>query len=381
MGKKIALFAPHTGANYGTLLQSFSLAEAIKNEGYECEYISYSPYYKKSLLEKLFRRIKSVFPNRQMMQPSTDLVDDYSFWYTPDFEMIRLSASDFADKRIPYSSVHYNPKNLRRCIKYERYIVGSDQTWSMERFLNEGPVYFLYFLPKGAKKYSYAPSLGTLQLTERHQKILRRYLKTFSLLSCREKANCDKLGGMIKKKVEYVADPTLLFDGAFWRRFSSKIDMPDKFVLAYVLGEKDIISEFSESLGRLYDIPVYYVLTRPKYLSKPLVLKDLSVEQWVYVIDHASFIVTDSFHGTLFSINLNKQFYSFAKRENVRNDYNDNDRVLDLLDSLKLSSRFIDDDYDKNSIPIEMIDYAELNSTIDSFRSKSLSYLNRILNS
>lgn len=382
MERKIAIVAPHEETNFGTLLQAFSLAKVIRDLGYECEYISYTPYYKKSLWERFCKKLKSVFMKKRTVTMLGYEKDDYSFWYKPDFAVIRKHASEFAKNRIPYSSIVYTPKTIYQSNKnYNKFIVGSDQTWSMERYFGEYPFYYLYFVNKHGKKYSYAPSLGTTHLTEQHKKILSKYLEDFALLSCREQKNCDSLSELVGKPVELVGDPTMLLDKSFWLDFSVETELPEKYVLAYILGDKASISEFAEVLGRKHNIPVYYVLTRPDYINKEFVLRDLAVDQWVYAIANATFVVTDSFHGTLFSINLNKQFYSFSKRVNNNSILNDNDRIMDFLNTIGLANRFVNDGDQKQICDGSVIDYNVINPSVAALREKSLSFIERIMKS
>ena len=382
MEKKIALAAPHLGTNYGTLLQAFSLAKVIQNMGYECEYISYTPNYKKTLWERFWRKINSVFKKKGEEATIGNEQDDFSFWFNPEFARIKKYAYEFAKTRIPCSSVIYTPKTINQCKKcYHKFIVGSDQTWSMERFFVETSFNYLSFVNRYGKKYSYAPSLGTTHLTKQHKTILEKYLKDFVLLSCREKKNCDTLSELTGKPVELVVDPTMLLDMNFWLDFSEKMELPERYVLAYILGNKTSISEFAEILGRKYDLPVCYVLTRPEYVDKEFVLRNLAVNQWVYAIANASFVVTDSFHGTLFSINLNKQFYSFSKRANSDSYLNDNDRILDFLETIGLTNRFVKDGDQKQLFDETLIDYDVINTSVASLRDNSMSYLKKIMQS
>ena len=382
MEKKIALVAPHIGTNYGTLLQAFSLAKVINDLGYKCEYISYTPYYKKTLWERLCRKIKSFFKNNRTVATSVNEADDYSFWQKPEFAEIRKHADEFAKTKIPYSSIIYTPKTISRCNKYyNKFIVGSDQTWSMERYFVEDTFNYLSFVNKYGKKYSYASSLGTTRLTEQHRTILIKYLNDFALLSCREKKNSDSLSELVGSPVELVLDPTMLFDKSFWLDFSEKIELPEKFVLAYILGNKETVSEFAENIGKKHGLPVYYILTHPYYINKKFILRDLSIEQWVYAIANASFVVTDSFHGTLFSVNLNKQFYSFSKRANNNSYLNDNDRILDFLETVRLTNRFVSDDNQKQLYDDTLIDYDVINTFVASLRDKSMSFLEKIMQS
>ena len=131
-------------------------------------------------------------------------------------------------------------------------------------------------------------------------------------------------------------------------------------------------------MGEKLKLPVYYVCTRPKYTENLYHLPiGLTPEQWLWAVDNAYCIVTDSFHGCLFSINFNKDFYVFTKREKAVNDFNDNDRIMELLETYGLEERFVHDDYEKMSY--HSISYETKQSQINKLRAKSIVYLQSII--
>ena len=377
--EKIALVAPYKDANYGTLLQAYSLAKKVKEFGCECEYISFVPIYKHNLLERIVIKIRKCLGLYKKEDKQHVGIDDYSFFSSKEFASLKDKTNVFVEKNIPHT-ITYNPKTIKRSPRYRKYIVGSDQTWSLERY-DKYAFYFLKFVNHRCKKYSYAPSLGTTCLSEKHKTVLKMFLPTFDRLSCREKSNSSVLSSMIGKKVNYAIDPTLLLNREFWMGFSKPISLPEQYILAYILGEKECIVEFAERLGERRGIPVFYVVTRPKYLKMLNRLEALSPEEWVYAVNNASCIVTDSFHGSLFSINLNRDFYTFTKRSRERNDFNDNDRIAEVLSTFDLMSRFVEDD--KVDIVLQNdcpVDYDDVNRLITEQRKDSLDYLCSILN-
>ena len=170
-------------------------------------------------------------------------------------------------------------------------------------------------------------------------------LKQFGKISCRERGMAVKISNLIQKKVTPVVDPTLLLDRTEWEEVSKPmVGMPSKYILCYILGEKNSISLFAERLGKVEELPVYYILTRPCYLDKENYLSGVGPGEFISLIMNASFVCTDSFHGSIFCINLNIPFYSFTKRDS-KDSKNDNDRILLVLKEFGLESRFrIDSD-------------------------------------
>ena len=383
MEKKIAIVAPHRSMNYGTMLQAYALAAVINSCGYSCEYLSYTIYYKHSICERIWNKLKRVCGCTPKGTARNEGVDDISFSFSAEFNPLLQKADSFYANFIPHSSRLYNPKNVWRTnFKYSKFIVGSDQSWSIENYIHEKAFYFLPFVFGYKKKYAYAPSIGTTGIPEHYQYILSKYLSSFRTLSCREKSNSETLSWLLNREVKYVIDPTLLIRKEEWGSFSEKVNgLPPKYILAYILGEKKCVADFAERMAVQKGIPVYYVLTRPTYLSKSHILKNLSPQQWIYAIANAECVVTDSFHGTLFSINFNREFYSFAKRKNDTSiEYNDNDRIIELLGSLHLEDRFVKDEDAENDSPVKFgISYEKVNEIVENQRIESLNYLYKIL--
>ena len=99
---------------------------------------------------------------------------------------------------------------------------------------------------------------------------------------------------------------------------------------------------FAECLGKKYNLPVYYIVTRPKFLRMQNPLMRVGPAEWIGLIRDARYIITDSYHGCLFSVNYRKNFYAFSKREGGL-DNKDNIRIIEFLKMIGLESRFQDD--------------------------------------
>lgn len=373
---KIALCSPHSEPNHGTMLQAFALAKAIENLGFQAEYISYVPYIKKTLFQKAVYYL--LHPRQLILKLSKHnrkkSIDDYSFFSTSVFAKTKYEFTNFYENLIPKTKIIYNPKTIKDIDGYSNFIVGSDQTWSPSRY-KPGSIFFLDFVKDGVSKNSYAPSLGTTDVPDFFQDVLKQKLTDFNNISCREEMNSKLISKLINKEVTHVVDPTLLLTTKQWDTIARHVAIPDKYILCYILGEKSSISEFAENLGKKTGIPVYYIVTRPLYLQKKHTINDIGPAHFIWLIKNASYIITDSYHGTIFSILYNKKFYSFTKREE-NSSINDNDRIWELLQKLDLTDRFVN-----NGIPEELrkTNYQKVNKIIDERRVSSLLYLKRIL--
>ena len=167
-----------------------------------------------------------------------------------------------------------------------------------------------------------------------------------------------------------VVDPTLLLTTADWEEISLEPkEHPDKFVLVYSLGSNQSVGRVAKIASEHFGIPIKYI----RYDSKPLKSQPSFVrpEEYLWCFAHASFVVTDSFHGTVFSIINSKPFYTIQPESN-------NSRVLNLLTQLGISDRYFPPE--KIPDPInDSIDYNSVQDKLERIRQESLNYLNAVI--
>lgn len=368
---RVGLISYHSEPNYGTMLQAYALAKALGLLGVECEYLRYYNIPKPSILYTCVRSIVRFFIPAK--KGTFDFFDSEAFKDTKD------AFDKFHDTYIPCSKAKYYSDTVKDSNSiYDLFVVGSDQTWSeyMNRFATSAN--FLEFVLDSNKKASYAPSIGSLTISDSFKHRLILALSSFRHLSCREEPNARMLSKELGKDVKYVIDPTLLLSPDQWNELAVAPELPrKKYVLAYILGEKQCISDYAEKLGDSCGLPVYYVLTRPMYLEKNNCLTGVGPSEFIGLIRDAAYVVTDSFHGTAFCLNYGTQVYSFTKRPSLSGEKPlDNDRIRLLLEEFNLSNRMKDDsdsslekDYDPN-------DYLK---KLESFRESSADYLRTIV--
>lgn len=372
--KKIALFSPYCSQNYGTVLQAFALAKVLTDMGADCEYITWKryPLGKKELLKFMLKHPSFYYLlKKNQKHNANDL--KYSFLSEEPYRETIRKNEDFCKKNTPVNPQTFYLDDLHKLeAVYDKVMVGSDQTWCPDSLYQFSPNY-LGFIKNNAKKESYGCSMGTTDIPEAFKSFARKKLKSFNHVSCREQSNCEWLQNELKKKVTCVLDPTLLLNKNQWLSYMKPVTMPSKFILCYILGEKETISEYAETLGHNYKLPVYYILTRPDYNNKENVLSGIGCEEFLWLINNCEILITDSFHGSIFSINFGKNFIAFDKHKVGTYD---NGRLKEIVSLFGIDSHFhADNDL---SLP-EEIDYEKVNNVLKQKRDASMAYLKGIV--
>ncbi len=375
---RIAIFSPFKSPNYGTVLQAFALAHVLQGMGHRCEYIQWKNFGK-SILERVFFLLKRpLFYSRMKRQEallSKDLT--YEFMKREPYSATVEKNNAFCQKFIPFDENVYTLEELPRLERvHDMFLVGSDQTWSPNMLYRYSP-HFLSFVRDKRKKAAYACSMGRTNLPEDFKRFLRKRLASFTHLSCREKTNTEMLRRLLNKEVTCVLDPTLLLSASQWETYMKEVaHMPSDYVLCYILGEKLAISQYAEHLGKKKGLPVYYILTRPMYEDRPNLLKGVDAPEFLWLVKNARYLVTDSFHGTIFSINFRTNFISFDKHN--PDITLDNGRLMEILTDFGLQSHLHKDD--DLSIPND-IDFTAVAPYLEKRRAESMDYLKGIFQS
>ena len=357
MNCKIGIVTLVGNFNYGNRLQNFALQEAISNLGYTAQTLgvkNQEKIYKKTIKKILFYSSGIITKNAR--------INNFA-------RCIKIEK--FTNKYINQSEYSLPIEKNRDIDKhFDTFIVGSDQVWNPHYNLNNN--YFLNFTNK--RKISYAASLGITNLPEKFENNLIQALDSFYAISVREQSAVNILQSKINKKINFVLDPTFLLTKNQWEEYISTYhlkNIEENYILLYFLG--DIYEEIWRKINELSIL----------YDAKIINLMD-SQNQKYYVIDPFEFLLyiknctlffTDSFHGTVFSIILNKQFVVCER--SLGADGNMNTRLESLLDNFKLNNRTFTMQISMNLWTNQNFD--KVNKILSIYRSESLNFLKQSL--
>lgn len=376
-----------TYKNYGTLLQAYALQKFLTYEGYNVSLINYIPKnenvikYNKYNLKNISKKLKNRY-NTLKEKNNIKLLDDN---YKDGINNRDLLFKNFIEDNLPLTE-EYKINELKKLNnKYDAWIVGSDQIWS-PKYLDG--TFFLNFLDENTKKISYAPSFGVEELDNKAKKIIKPWVDSFDFVSVREKAGQQILKDIIEKQVPVVLDPTLLFNHKEWnsmityRGRENKADN-QKYLLCYFLSENETYWNIVKWVSEKYNYKVKVIPIKPLDFNNDY-KKILEIDPFDFVelIKNAEFVITDSFHGTIFSINYSKDFLTVS-RFNDRNNGSENSRLTSILSYLGLKDRFIrclddivTDNYD---LRISSEKYNYVGIELEKLRNESKEYLLRSL--
>lgn len=265
-----------------------------------------------------------------------------------------------------------NFKNLPKYHKeFSAFICGSDQIWSPLDY-NFFGYYWLDFVTKN--KISYATSLGTTKIDLKIEDI-RKYLKSFSSISVREKQSSIQLNKLLNTTdVKFVCDPTLLFDKTFWGDFSKKIKTKEtNYLLCYYLENKEWYFKYARGIAKKLGLRVLLIPNKKEFNRNSWVIKQaVGPKEFVSYFKNASYVITDSYHGSIFSLLFEKQFTHLLRFEED-NAINQNIRIESLFSYLSLDNIVCKR---TNTIAIPTtINYSVINGKLESFRIESRNYL------
>lgn len=232
------------------------------------------------------------------------------------------------------------------------YVFGSDEIWNISRkkFL-KSPEFWGVNLKKG-RKISYAPSINsaTKEEYEKHIELIRAINK-FDSVSVRDKHSYSVLSELIDKPIEIVLDPTFLYGVDNFKKIEKKPEEKESYVLIYTYGKMCRTAEQIESIKSFAKNKNLKLISVGKYLNWVDESINATPEEFLGYVDSASYIITDTFHGTVFSILYRKNFI----------DINPANKIKDLLNLFNLNTCIISDASKLEGMTGFEIDYSAVN--------------------
>lgn len=326
---KIGILTIHFGVNHGSVLQAVALNKYLTRKGNETLTINYIPS-RYSIWNSYYNEKKGKY--------SKILIAGYFPIYAFKQGKKRTLFKKYLDDHLPMTSLIRNKRKLPAVADlFDFIVVGSDQVWNSDYNGTEEKSYYLDFVPENKKKIAYAASFGKEELTSRQEyEALGNYFKSFAGISVREK-NAVEIVAKCGYSAVHVVDPVFLLTASDWLALSSNENMYDEdYVLVYVMDGlySDLINN-AEVISKKLNCKIY-VVSFSKIEDKRIdrMFYDITPDVFVEIVHNARFVITNSFHGTAFSVIFHKRLLVIGKEKY-------NSRVLSLLDMAGYEGRFI----------------------------------------
>lgn len=371
---KIGIVTFHASYNCGSILQCRALVYLLQSRHQDVQVVNYSNIGQ--------QRMYSVFlPNTSLRNivknvlsiPGRKMIADHYAQY-----------EKYINERLPLSGkVMSNKHELATLPNYDVLIAGGDQVWNVgvDDF---DTTYFLDF-NKDAYKFSFSPSLGARNINNDEQRdVYRELLLQFNQISCREVNGQKWLEQLTNRSVRLVADPTLLVTKEQWQGLTDYKDkLPEEFIFYYAFAYSPENNKAVERIAAHYDIPVIVIDAKQWFIRDLKKYSHFQLSQttgpntFLQLMDKARFVLTTSFHGTVFSLNFGKQFLYIETKNHESTD----DRTSFILKQMGLLNRYLNPDQITPMALEHPIDREKVLQELETLRADANSYLDENLQS
>lgn len=333
----------HCVPNYGAMLQSYAMQKLFESFFDKVELLDYRPFYLTKPY-KYFRTDTLLGRVSSLLNLPTNIIKYWRFNHFLNHE-IRLTAKTY----YRYDDIQIDADCL---------ILGSDQIWNLSILGTIDKTYYGILPFYKGKRIAYAASIGSEVVSEDEKVIYKELVDNMDAISVREnQAKSILLSSNINKSIDIVLDPTLMIDSSVWRLLEHPIHLPERYIALYSLCSYESTYEYAKNLSKQRGLPIVEILGRDidfRNQKKYVQLATCGPKEFLYVLDHAEYVVTDSFHGTAFSIIFRKKFMVDPHKKR-------GGRMRELLAKLDLSERLISAD---RVIDTESVVFMEKHETL-----------------
>ena len=387
--KKVAILTLHRVRNYGPVLQAYALQETIKRLGARCEILDVlrpghvgfkycgsfeqlEPY--RTLLAKKERQASL----RNKIREGVGTASEHLL-----VAQARDRFQEFNHTHISLSSKTYsNATDLYDGgLDYDAYVAGSDQVWNPMFRWSPKP-FFLTFASPGVPRIAYAPSFGISSIAAEIRPLYADWLAKMSHLSARETHGAEMIKDLTGRTAQTVLDPTLLLSKNDWKALAIPPRCSFPYIFCYSVGDSQRLMSFSYHVQKLTGYPIYKI-GNPRHAIRDIcdqrvrAVLNAGPREFLGYIMNAAVVVTNSFHGTVLSINLQRPFFTVPVPES--STYSRNSRLYSILKILGATDRLYEPESVVPSAEEFNIEYPDISSTLSKEREQSLCYLKNAL--
>lgn len=388
--KKVGLVSCYFIHSYGSMLQAYATQKVLNNLGFENETINVSGFLpelrkkqygyilKSGISSDIFRsRIKrgiALIRKKVMKTP-----------YEKNVAIRDRRFDEFYEKFIKLSGGGTLEDLHNRCSEmYSSVLLGSDQLWLPQNIIAD---YYTLNFAGNVNKVTYATSFGVSSLPENIMDMAKNFLAKIDSISVREQTGQQIIKKLTGRDVPVLCDPTLLLTDNEWTEIQKdKPIVQGPYIFCYYFAESMHEREMAKELAKLTGCKIvaiphlnYYIKGDDEYAD--IELYDAGPEDWVNLVRNARYVCTDSYHGTVFSIIYNKDFFIFrdGERPDPMKYCSTSSRFDSLLNSFELNDRVLYGNVDLTPYLSKHIDYSHAADKLNEMKIESFDYLMRNL--
>ena len=345
----------HCIPNFGSVFQSYGLVEYLRRQGNDVEIIDYRPHYYQNGRDALKSYVAKLINLRSFVEQTNKY-------------------NEFIRKELSLTpKVYYNLNDLMSFNEQEGvFISGGDQIWNSFHPSGRDDAYKLTFL-SNQKRFAFGSSMGRTSFSDDELKALASKVRNYSFIGLREQSSVPLLAKYLDVPIRHVVDPVLLLKKEDYMRFiGQKPFINEPYLLMYLSDKSDLLNNVVESISKEFGLKVVHVCGFRRKCNCDYFLKSTGPEELLNLIYYSQFIVSSSFHATLFSLLLEKQFCTLLPEVGT------NTRIEDLLCFYGLENRIIRKDSDIENLN-SMIEFDVVRGKLNEFAEASRTLLNKAL--
>ncbi|WP_444347353.1 polysaccharide pyruvyl transferase family protein [Phocaeicola coprocola] len=364
--KTITIITLQNIRNYGSALQALATQKIFEQLGLQVDFINY-------LRENACSNKNKIKTWCQGMPLLKKLF--YSCALYPSFLLMDKKFNRFLQDHLHEQKQTYSTEEdfKKFPITSDIYCTGSDQTWNSGWNGGVLPSLFLSFVPDNIPKIAYSASFGKSKLDEWEKEETKKLLQRYQAISVRESSGVDIINNLGISGAVHVLDPTLQLNKDFWKQYAGKRNIRVPYLLIYQLNTNSQFDKYAKEMAKRKGLKLVRFCTRIDQCikcGKSLIIPE--VLDFVSLIYHADLVITDSFHATAFSINVNTPFISI---------YPDSfgGRLESILKLTKLENRHLKSYTDFSYVTTSKMDFTYANEVLEKEREKGYKFLKQAL--
>lgn len=385
--KKIALVICYFQHNYGSQLQALATQMICDKLGIENETIridGLKPEINKAKYRYFLSRIFDINTIKDKMSTVRKLIAKRTnAEYKKNLAKRDALFTQFANERFNLSRLYHSKAELgKQAHEYSAFVVGSDQLWLPSNIAAD--YYTLNFVPDDIKKVAYATSFGVSRLPKRQANAAKGFLSRLDDIYVRETSGQKLIKELTGKDVRIVCDPTLLFSAEEWNAMAPpERRIKEPYVLCYFLGNNPQHRKWAKQLSDATGCKIVQLMHLDEYIKSDEGVADYPLYEvdsleFVGLIREAEYVLTDSFHCTIFSTLFRKQFFAFRRYSND-SAVSTNSRLYSLLGTLGMRERLLTGKETIKETTSLFVDWNQVHQRIANLKAESIRLLENAL--